>query len=202
MQINNYQAIIVTDGVSAFAVFNYICGELQWSGIGTNQAAVVGFNAEGTFYGNHPLSGFSSIGESVSCPTSSSGGRRKRQQDGQDDMTNMFMALPVNMELNQMRMSCAQHKSEDEELFVTLNEIPVLAAMLGADHACPCTQKQARRDTNFIIFPDASGCYLSIGPVIIPPNSTIRNVQLELTQQCCYDIRGYVSYDYSDNFNS
>ena len=181
MQTNNYQAIIVTDGVSAFAVFNYICGELQWSGVGTNQAAVVGFNAEGTYYGNHPLSGFSSIGESVSCPTTSDGRRRKRQQDEQDDMTNMFMDLPVNMALNQMRMSCAQWKNDDER-FVTLDEIPILAAML---RPCPCTQKQARKDTNFIVFPEAQGCYLSIGPKII--NRTSSDIQLELTQQCCYD---------------
>ena len=186
LQTNNYQAIIVTDGASTFAVFNYICGELRWSGVGTNQAAVVGFNAEGTFYGNHPLSGFSSIGESVSCPTSSGGGRRRRQQDEQDDTTNMFMALPSNRELNEMRASCSQLKNMDEQ-FVTLNEIPNLAAMLDP---CPCTQQQARRDTTFIIFPEVSGCYLSIGPKIITPNSS--NIQLELTQQCCYDMRGYV----------
>ena len=52
---------------------------------------MVGFNAEGNIFGNHPLSGFPAVGDAVSC-TFDLGKRRKRQ-----DMTpnNMGMELPV-----------------------------------------------------------------------------------------------------------
>lgn len=185
-QMNNYQAIIVTDGVSAYAVFNYICGGLQWSDIGTNGAkAVVGFNAESTFYSNHPLSGYSSVGEHISCPTNAT----RRQKRQQEEETNMFVALPANGNLRESDiMDCRKLSMKDERLFISLNDTLSAASMIDP---CPCTQKQAQRDNTFIAFPDKSGCYVSIGFESF--NSTT-DFPLELTQQCCYEASGYVVY--------
>lgn len=179
MQINNYQAIIVTDGISTYAIFSYMCGELQWSGLGRSEGAVVGFNAEGSFYGNHPLSGYPSIGESISCPGSK---RRKRQQDGSSDATNLLLPMPADENINAMRALCESHAMNDS-MFVTAEEIPNLASIIPP---CPCTRKQADNDANFMNFPSGSQCYVSQ-----TPNRTTSSVQFELvlTQQCCYGSR-------------
>lgn len=60
-QTNTYQGIVITDGVESYAVFVYQCGAMSWHG-----NATVGFNAGGTWFDNHPLSGTSNA-NSVSC---------------------------------------------------------------------------------------------------------------------------------------
>lgn len=186
MQMNNYQAIIVTDGISAYAVFNYICGGLQWSNIGESRAtAVVGFNAEGTFYNNHPLSGYSSIGERISCPTNTAR-RQKRQQEEETNTNNMFVELPASRNLADRNTECRRLRMIDERI-IAQNEALSAASMLAP---CPCTRQQAQRDNNFVVFPDEPECYISIGFEGFTPAST--SIPLELTQQCCYDASGYV----------
>ena len=49
MQSNNYQAILVTDGLSTYIIFTYVCGEMQWSAVRGNIAAVVGYNTGAPF---------------------------------------------------------------------------------------------------------------------------------------------------------
>jgi fibulin 1/2 len=57
---NTFQAVLATDGLNSFAIFNYNCGDLQWSGRWSK--AVIGYNAEGGFhYENHRLSGYDEI---------------------------------------------------------------------------------------------------------------------------------------------
>ena len=187
MQMNNYQAIIVTDGISAYAVFNYICGGLQWSNIGESRAtAVVGFNAEGTFYNNHPLSGYSSIGERISCPTSTAR-RQKRQQEEETDTNNMFVELPINRNLEDRNAECRRLRRNDEK-FIEQNDLDSLS-MVSVRTPCPCTRQQAQRDTSFMVFPDEPECYVSIG---FENFTSSTGILLELTQQCCYDASGYV----------
>ncbi len=50
-KMNTFQGIIVTDGVNSYSVFTYKCGEMEWS-----RGGVIGFNAGGEPYRNHPLS--------------------------------------------------------------------------------------------------------------------------------------------------
>ena len=61
IQTNSYQGIVITDGTDSFAVFTYQCGAMTWSG-----NATIGFNAGGSQFENHPLSG-SSIAQSIGC---------------------------------------------------------------------------------------------------------------------------------------
>ena len=50
-QTNTYQAIIISDGQSSFAIFTYNCQQMEWSGdVG------IGINGDGRFYVNHILS--------------------------------------------------------------------------------------------------------------------------------------------------
>lgn len=52
LQTNTYQAVLITDGSKSFAIFTYQCGAMTWHG-----NATIGFNAGGTFFENHYLSG-------------------------------------------------------------------------------------------------------------------------------------------------
>lgn len=60
-QNNTYQAVIITDGTKAYAVFTYKCGALNWAG-----EATIGYNAGGDYYMNHPLSGLS-LSNAIAC---------------------------------------------------------------------------------------------------------------------------------------
>lgn len=56
MQVNSYQAIIITDHTSqTYAVFTYKCGDLNWA-----RSPTIGFNAASLFYENYDLSGSTS----------------------------------------------------------------------------------------------------------------------------------------------
>ena len=61
IQTNSHQGIVITDGTDSFAVFTYQCGAMTWSG-----NATIGFNAGGSQFENHPLSG-SSMTQSIGC---------------------------------------------------------------------------------------------------------------------------------------
>ena len=43
---------MITDGNKTYAVYTYHCDDVQWS-----DGSVIGFNAAGSYYTNHPLSG-------------------------------------------------------------------------------------------------------------------------------------------------
>lgn len=61
VQTNSYQGIVITDGIESYALFIYQCGAVSWHG-----SATVGFNAGGTWFENHPLSGTRNVA-SVAC---------------------------------------------------------------------------------------------------------------------------------------
>ena len=42
---------MITNGTKTYAVYTYHCGDIQWS-----EGSVIGFNAGGSYYVNHPLS--------------------------------------------------------------------------------------------------------------------------------------------------
>ena len=50
-QTNTFQGIVITDGNKTYAVYTYHCDDVQWS-----DGSVIGFNAGGSYYKNHPLS--------------------------------------------------------------------------------------------------------------------------------------------------
>jgi len=64
IQKNNFQVVVVTDGVQSYAVFTYVCGLLNW--IGGPNAASIGFSASSTLFANHPLSRQSNVND-IAC---------------------------------------------------------------------------------------------------------------------------------------
>lgn len=179
MQVNSYQTTIVTNVTRTYAIFSYMCGEIQWSALGRNKAAVVGYNAEGNFFQNHPLSGLSSIGDAVSC-TFNIGKRRKRQgQNGNSEN----VAIPTDESVTGGIDLCLTLERTDKLSYFTTSETPQsLATRL---EQCPCTINQVAFDrARFIrLEDDTKDCYVSSEPVdvFLPALGTIT-----LTQLCCY----------------
>ena len=60
-QENTLQAILISNGTDSYAIFTYQCGDINWS-----WRTVIGYNAAGVVYMNHPLSGGSLAGD-IDC---------------------------------------------------------------------------------------------------------------------------------------
>ena len=58
---NSYQAILITDGTNSYAVYTYMCGEMEWG-----SSAVIGFNAAGNYFENHNSSGVPTV-SGIAC---------------------------------------------------------------------------------------------------------------------------------------
>ena len=63
-QSNNFQVVVVTNGIQSYAAFTYQCGELSWSG--GSRAASIGFSTSYTQFANHPLSQQANI-NNIAC---------------------------------------------------------------------------------------------------------------------------------------
>lgn len=50
--MNTFQAVLVSNGTKAYAIFTYVCDMIEWS-----DEATIGFNAAGSLHSLHPLSG-------------------------------------------------------------------------------------------------------------------------------------------------
>ena len=155
-----------------------MCGEVQWSSLGRNRAAVVGLNSAGNFFYNHPLAGFSGIGDAVSC-TFNIGKRRKRQNNMPN---NVVINLPTDRNLATMFRQCSIAVNRDKLAYLGTPDTPqTLADML---EPCPCTAQQAVTDNaRFRPFTQPGNCYVSARPidVLLPTIGLIT-----LTQMCCY----------------
>ena len=51
-QTNTFQTVLISNGTKAYSVFTYVCDTMKWS-----DEATIGFNAGGSYYQLHPLSG-------------------------------------------------------------------------------------------------------------------------------------------------
>lgn len=157
-----------------------MCGEVQWSALGRNKAAAVGYNSEGNFFTNHALSGLSGVGDAVSC-TFDIGRRRKRQAVGMPN--NMGMGVETDAGVAGAVGRCVGASERDEFAYL-LN--PELTPEILADRLepCPCTLNQAIVDNaRFRRFDGPGNCYVSSNPV---PVQLLSLGGISLTQMCCY----------------
>ena len=60
--MNNFQAILITNGTKSYAVYTYKCGELHWT-----LPATIGINAPPDNYYNHPLTGTDLPPDEIAC---------------------------------------------------------------------------------------------------------------------------------------
>ena len=181
LQTNNYQAIIVTNNTRTFAIFTYTCGEIQWSALGRNRAAVVGYNARGDYYSNHPSSGFAAVGNSVSCTFQL--GRRQARQAPPPSMS-VMMDLGASSSVVQQREECLIAINFDM-VFLTGSTPQNLVNMLDP---CPPDLQTVKLDFGrFILhpgnFPGSSICYVSATSISV----SLLVSRIQLTQQCCYN---------------
>ena len=177
-QINSYQAIIVSDIDRAYAVFTYKCGQIEWSSVGENNLAVVGFNANGPFieeseisFKNYRLSGLRGVGDEITCEF--------------EPITNLFIRLP-STQAQRDRLECIAALDRDTELLQGETS-QTLADMLKP---CPCTEAQCIKDDGSFIKQENStqNCYITAYPVKFQPSQT--GESFTLTQQCCYSRNG------------
>lgn len=180
--MNSYQTTIVTDVFRTYTVFSYTCGGIQWSALGRNRAAVVGYNSEGNFFSNHPLSGLSGVGDAVSCTFNI--GRRRKRQDNENDMTNnMAMPIPADDTIRRLVQQCLMFEARDKLSYLGTTHTPqTLADLLDP---CPCSLQQVVEDRARYrrLEDDDRNCYVSSHPIdfLLPTLGLIK-----LTQMCCY----------------
>ena len=60
MQMNTLQAVLITNGTHSYTIFTYECGSIGWSFF-----TVIGYNAAGRIFENHPFSG--SLADQIAC---------------------------------------------------------------------------------------------------------------------------------------
>ena len=63
-QRNTFQGVVITDTIKTYAVYIYRCNDIEWS-----DGSVIGFNAGGSFFANHPLSD-STAARDIDCVNS------------------------------------------------------------------------------------------------------------------------------------
>jgi hypothetical protein len=160
-----------------------VCGQVQWSSLERNKPAAVGYNSEGNYFSNHPLSGFSGIGDAVSC-LSNIGKRRKRETGNTDSTTISFCS---DADVQRAVEDCMEAEERDKSAYSNSNQTPVMLA--GMLEPCPCTLQQAMEDgARFIPYVDVPGnCYVSSKPIEVRLPAL---GDIFLTQMCCYTENG------------
>ena len=178
LQTNNYQAILITNNLDTYVLYVYTCGEMQWSSLGQSRAAVVGYNAEGNFFQNHPSSGFSTIADAISCG-SPQRRRRKRQNDQDPRIPTRF---PTDRELRMRAERCIRRFLREINLF-RINPTDLASAV--ADYPCPPKLDQAITDAaRYVPHTILPLCFVSS---VSRRSDLSQAITVSATQQSCYD---------------
>ena len=157
-------------------MFTYICGGVQWSAVGSSSnIAVVGYNAAGARYFNHHLSGYSSVGDALSCAV----GKRRKRQDGSDGTTFYIdIQTIIGRCLEMVQLDTPKYSPSKLNEFVNKLE------------PCPCTRMQAKADTARFRQQNHQ-CFISMKPITASVNDILSGRTVSLVRECCYDGRYY-----------
>ncbi len=167
---------MISNVYRSYGIFTYGCGDIQWSSITNGRGAVIGYNAAANYFFNHRSSGYTFVGNSVSC-TARISQREKRQVS----RGNVVVTVNGNARLQDLVQRCIEIQNADQLVDFTGLNLHLL-------YTCPATRIQADEDNarfrpqENLKFP----CYLSMN--IIEGYSPLSNEVVSLTQQCCYDI--------------
>ncbi len=135
MKRNSYQAIIITDGVVTYAVFNYNCDLIEWSG--SYRYSVVGYNIDTKSarsidfpsFENNALSGYKEV-SMVGCMNMNNGIR----------WSNLIYRVGRTTDLAQMaRAECLSQAAKEIKSFESKQY----------DRPCPCSFWQAIFDSRY-----------------------------------------------------
>ena len=141
----------------------------------------MGYNAGGTYFGNHRSSGFDTVANDVSCVVELT--RSKRQAGGMMQTTGN-MEIDAEGTLRQMIAACEGRYRSDKRLIPNLDD-----TFHDAVEHCPCTLNQARNDPLFMMdtmFRPSSNCYIQILKV----SGVSAGGPISYGQQCCYHMNG------------
>ena len=156
-QVNSYQASVVTDGMDTYAIYTYLCGYLEWSGSGVD--ATVGYNLNGDYYMNHPLSGTGGI-KDIAC-------------SGENRWKNVIYKLSFTIdETQQQRVQCMDLYARDVAIVGNLSRD-------GAE-PCPCSYWQATVDGRYVWDWNYPNCFYQA--FLLDPSS-------DAAQYCCYSFK-------------
>lgn len=187
MQTNTYQAVIVTDAIHSYYIFTFICGDIQWSGLGF-ETAIVGYNSNGDYFSNHPANGFPEIGEIVSCTRRIVFRRRRKRQQIENDGS-LVNEMPANEEI-QMNINICLNLDLPEINMIRDGNGDIVN-LLNVLPRCPRLQNEVNRRTEFVVFEEGNDCFRST-PSFTP--NFERNPQfvetVEFVSVCCYDNSG------------
>ena len=173
MQENSYQALVITDGANTYTVFTYNCDMMGWSGY--TQHAVVGYNARGDTFTNHPVSGFELINTAVACPNN---------LFYQIAWSNIVYKIsqPPDFKNNQI-FKCRRLLGGDIRMHGRNSMIEAIAGQL---EPCPCSAWQAWRDWGRFHSEQSRGlCFMQRFPLVLDNG-------MEFTQECCYKPWRYI----------
>ena len=140
---------------------------MEWTGYW--QHGVVGYNAKGDYYDNHPASGFDVVGIAVACANDLYG----------TPWNNVIFktSLPRDFTLNAKKECRDTFRTDSQRIQTPISEIG------SSLEPCPCTLGQAQRDwarfswdwSNYL-------CYVQRFPVRVE----VEEGPAYFTQQCCY----------------
>ena len=164
----------MSDTIHTSMVFTYICGDLQWSAFGSGRnAAVVGYNSAGDRYFNHRLSGYTSIGDSLSCAVRL--GKRRKRQSVRGSSVSIDVQTIIAECSNMLVFDTRQYTHTDVNNYVSMLE------------PCPCDQSQADLDTaRFRPQAESENCFVSMKPLSTRAD-VLTSMRSMIVQQCCYD---------------
>jgi len=130
---------------------------MQWSGL--YNYPTIGFNAAGTLFANHPLTGRQEAND-IDCIS--------------DNQPYNNVVYKLNVDSEQMRSQCLSWYFSDIESYGSIASVTDFSR---TQIACPCSRLQARWDRRyqFFIIKDDSFCYIE----------RFRNT-LGGAQECCY----------------
>ena len=147
----------------SFYIFSFTCGEIEWSGQGS-ETAIVGYNSNGDYFANHPANGFPDIGRIISCTRYMipNRGRRKRQAIGQE-IQMPSGECPADPAVQMAKRECVSIAMSDDASFM---DISTLRDANGGDittlSKCPPTKAQLGISTEFEPFTVQTGdCHRS-----------------------------------------
>ena len=158
--MNTYQAVVITDGSESYTVFTYMCDLMKWSGL--YNYPTIGFNAAGTLFANHPLTGREEA-NNIDCIG-----------DNQQ-YNNVWYKLSVDPDLvERLRRQCLSWYFSDIESYGSSVSVTDFSK---SQNACPCSWLQARWDRRYWFFTskDDSFCYIERFPNALGG-----------AQECCY----------------
>ena len=140
---------------------------MQWTGYWKH--GVVGYNAKGDYYENHPAAGYDVVGVSVACANDLYG----------TPWNNLIFktSLPPDFKLTAKKECQAMYKSDQQRIQTSIS---IIGEIL---EPCPCTLWQVWRDwarfrwdwNNYL-------CFAQRFPVQV----ALAEGTAYFTQQCCY----------------